>query len=285
VVATQGDIWQLINDQQENHVMNEIYNLPDRNSLILWRSITVFALMCGFATYTQAKTETFILKSNVTYGDEGIYFNTDQGKVALNLYTMPEKVVNALHTYNLNKGACIQVSSVKGFKAEDSGGSGIQSISNCPASTSSKALLSQASAAKSRFNIFNKPNVVSLGRCHMDECTWSKSMTTRVIQLTASETLLKVTLLGATSDNPDSDSKKPPKLVWNKAPHDLVIRCSYQRPTITMDNESDRLPLNANGVPGYLESSASLYFKYCHSDLTSSDPIRKYGYNAPDIQE
>jgi hypothetical protein len=73
--------------------------------------------------------------------------------------------------------------------------------------------------------------------------------------------------------------------VWNKAPHDLVIRCSFQRPTITMDNESDRLPLNANGVPGYLESSASLYFKYCHSDLTSSDPIRKYGYNVPDIQE
>jgi hypothetical protein len=157
---------------------------------------------------------------------------------------------------------------VKGFKAEDSGGSGIQSISNCPASTTSKALVSQALPAKSRFNIFNKPNVVSLGRCQMDECTWSKSMTTRVIQQTASETLLKITLLGGTSDNPSDYSKKP-KISWNKAPHELTLRCSYQRPTITMGNESDILPLNASVVSGVLESAANLYFEYCHSDTKS----------------
>lgn len=48
------------------------------------------------------------------------------------MYTLPEKVTNSLHKYNLNKGACIQVVSDQGFLREDGGGgAGIQSIKNC----------------------------------------------------------------------------------------------------------------------------------------------------------
>ena len=239
-------------------------------------------------TQAHAQTETFTLKSDVAYGEEGIFFNTDKGKVALNLYTLPEKVTNSLHKYNLNKGACIQVMSSQGFLHENGGGgSGIQSISNCTASTAAKTATISPAPANSRFNIFYKPNVVSLGRCYMEACSWSKSVTTRVIQQTASETVLKVAVIGGTSDNTnDSGSHaRPPKISWDKTPYDLILHCSYQRPTIAMGSQVDVLPLNANGVPGDLESGANLYFKYCHSDMTSADPIRKYGYNVPDTRE
>ena len=265
--------------------MNKKYKLQNRNSLTRWHGVTLLALMCGVITSAQAQTETFTLKSDVAYGEEGIFFNTDKGKVALNILSLPEKVTNSLHKHNLNKGACIQVVSSQGFLHENGGGgSGIQSISNCPASTGSKAPAIPSAQANSRFNIFYKPNVVSLGRCYMEQCSWSKSVTTRVIQQTASETVLKVAVIGGTSDNTnDSGSHaKPPKIHWDKTPYDLILHCSYQRPIIAMDKQVDVLPLNANGVPGYLESGENLYFKYCHSDMTGANLIRKYGYNVPD---
>lgn len=268
--------------------MNKKYRRQQRHSFNRWHSITLLALVCGFFTSAQAQTETFTLKSDVAYGEEEIFFNTDKGKVALNLYTLPDKVTNSLHKYNLNKGACIQVVSSQGFVHENGGGgSGVQSISNCTASTSTKTATVPSAATKSRFNIFDKPNVVSLGRCHMDECSWSKSITTRVIQQTTNETILKVTVIGGTSDNPDDSGSntKPSKIRWDNKPYDLTLRCSYQRPTIGMGSQSDVLPLNSNGVPGALESGENLYFKYCHSDMTSADPIRKYGYNVPAVKE
>lgn len=231
----------------------------------------------------QAKTETFTLKSSVQYGEEGIFFSTDQGKVALNLYALPEKVTNSLHKYNLNKGACIQVMSAKGFKAEDGNGSGIQSISNCSAASPSANPSITTSKPKTLFNIYQKTNTITAGDCHMDRCSWSKSLDTQVIQQTATETLLKVTLLGGSSENSDAaQNGHPKKLVWNKAPHSITIRCSYQRPSVTMGNQVDELPLNSAGmdVPAVLESSALLYFQYCHANTSSSiaDAVRQYGY-------
>lgn len=269
--------------------MNKI-DIQHNKKPLLWRSLSVLALTCGLATYSHANTETFTLKSDVTYGEEGVFFNTNKGKVALNLYTLPEKVTNSLHKYNLNKGGCIQVVSSQGFLHENGGGgSGIQSISNCTAGTAAKTATISSVPSTSRFKIFNQPNVVSLGRCYMEECSWSKSISTRVIQQTANETVLKVTLLGGSSKNTDdSDSishAKPAKISWAKTPHELTLHCSYQRPSVALGNQVDRLPLNANSTPDYLESSVNLYFKYCHSDMTSKDPIRKYGYNVPDIQE
>lgn len=256
----------------------------------LYRSSAALVIALGLVTYAQAQTETFTLKSSVTYGEEGIFFNTNQGKVALNMYSMPSTVTNSLHKYNLNKGACIQVVSSQGFLHENGGGgSGIQSISNCTTTTAAKTATIPFVPAKSRFTIFNNPNVVSLGRCHMDECSWSKSVTTRVIQQTANETSLKITLLGGTSGNPDDSGSKSkmPKINWDKTPHELTLRCSYQSPTISMGSQSDVLPLNASGVSGVLESAANLYFEYCHSDTKSGidEAIRKYGYHVPATQE
>lgn len=93
----------------------------------------LIALTTLLATHqAQARTEQFTLTGKTTYGEEGIFFKTSQGDVALNLYTLPEGVVNSLHKYNLNKGACIVVNSDSGFLQEDGGGgSGIHSIKNC----------------------------------------------------------------------------------------------------------------------------------------------------------
>lgn len=97
------------------------------------KKVLLLTLGILLATHqTQAKTEQFTLTGKTTYGEEGIFFKTSKGDVALNLYTLPEGVVNSLHKYNLNKGACIVVNSDSGFLQEDGGGgSGIYSIKNC----------------------------------------------------------------------------------------------------------------------------------------------------------
>ena len=98
-----------------------------------YNTAILIALTTLLATHqAQAKTEQFTLTGKTTYGEEGIFFKTSKGDVALNLYTLPEGVVNSLHKYNLNKGACIVVNSDSGFLQEDGGGgSGIHSIKNC----------------------------------------------------------------------------------------------------------------------------------------------------------
>ena len=91
-------------------------------------------LLPGIAQAAPPKTETFILKAKVEYGEEGIFLNTNKGKVALNSYTLPDQVLQSFSKLKLNKGACIEVKSANGLLAEDEGGgSGIQSIRNCPA--------------------------------------------------------------------------------------------------------------------------------------------------------
>ena len=92
------------------------------------------SLLPGLAQAATPKTETFILKTKVEYGEEGIFLNTNKGKVALNSYTLPDQVLQSFNKLKLNKGACIEVMSVNGLLAEgEGGGSGIQSIRNCPA--------------------------------------------------------------------------------------------------------------------------------------------------------
>jgi hypothetical protein len=264
--------------------------------------MAMLALALGVVTQAQAKTETFTLKSNVAYGDEGIFFNTDQGKVALNMYSLPSSVFNSLHTYNLKKGACIQVTSSQGFKHENSAGAGIQSISNCKAgvavttgavsasaSVATQALRANPAQTSSRFTLLQTSNIISAGDCGMDSCGWSKTIATSMLKQSVSETLLKATLLGGTSENsPGAQNGHPKSIIWNKAVHGITIRCSYQHPAVIMGSQIDDLPLNTNGmgVPGVLESSARLYFQYCHSDTHSSieAAIRKYSYHVPDAQ-
>lgn len=98
--------------------------------------ILFIALATLLVSQAQAKTEQFTLTAKTTYGDEGIYFKTNKGAVALNMYALPEDVMNSLHKYNLNKGACIEVTSSHGFAQED--GAGIQRIKNCSKTSKKK---------------------------------------------------------------------------------------------------------------------------------------------------
>ncbi len=107
-----------------------------------------------------------------------MFINTTRGSVTLNTNILPEVVINSLHKYNLNKGACISVTSSRVLLAEDGNGAGIQFISNCKATTTQSATAKPVSstspiAAKpaSRFQIDQTTGKVALGSCYMDSCS------------------------------------------------------------------------------------------------------------------
>lgn len=258
---------------------------PKRRSPYLCR-LTALTLLAGLSMVAQAKTETFTLTADVPFSDEAAYFKTNKGNVPVNVYALPASVNRALDHLNLNKGACIEVTSTRGFFGTDEDGSGIQSIRNCAAGQGARNSNkgnppASAKSSNSAFQVNRAANQLSRGSCHMDSCSWSKSISTKVIRQNSREAVLKVTLLGATSENSAAARAGHPKrLVWNKAPHSLGFTCSYTKPSLTVDGQTDILPLNAGGVPGILESSAGLYFKYCHSYSGSVDSgIHKFGYN------
>ena len=93
------------------------------------KNLLLFLVATLLSSQAYAKTEQFTLKANTAYGEEGIFFKTNKGNVSLNMYALPEKVMNSLHKSNLNKGACIEVNSSNGFGNDD--GDGIKSIKNC----------------------------------------------------------------------------------------------------------------------------------------------------------
>ena len=128
----------------------------------------------------------------------------------------------------------------------------------------------------------------SIGRCHMDGCSWSKPVSVRVVQKSEEQAILEVALLGGESTHKDGnypDNYKGVNIDWDKEPHKVVITCSYKHPSVAIDDQIDVLPLNPDGVSGFLESSANLYFEYCHSYNTNgdnSDGSKRFGYNIQD---
>ena len=115
-----------------------------------------------------------------------------------------------------------------------------------------------------------------MGNCHMGTCSWSKPISVRAVQQSKEQAILEITLLGGES----ADEGKRPTIRWNKEPHKIVITCSYNHPSVSMDGQVDELPLNANGVPDVLISATNLYFQYCHSYNNGQyDGIKKFGYN------
>lgn len=64
------------------------------------------------------------------------------------------------------------------------------------------------------------PSIVpTLGRCHMDSCSWSKTLGKEEITSDDRGKLIKLKLLGGESPNDD----KKPKIKWNKDPHEVYI--------------------------------------------------------------
>ncbi|ESK57123.1 hypothetical protein [Acinetobacter tjernbergiae] len=139
------------------------------------------------------------------------------------------------------------------------------------------ALTPTTYGAPTPFKINQKTGFITYGSCHMESCSWAKSVSTTIIQNTPNQAILDVKILGGNSPDVSNAAKK---ISWAKKPHKITLTCSYQHPSISIGGQLDVLPLNSFGVPRVLESSANLYFAYCHSfNGDISDGIKKFGYN------
>ena len=121
-----------------------------------------------------------------------------------------------------------------------------------------------------------------LGRCHMGECSWSLTKDRAVVRRDANGSLLRLTLLGGTSQHPD-EYDSDANIEWNKSTHTVHIFCSSRLPAVMLE-ESGEMQVDVldfvSGVPGVLESSANLYTSTCHpdDDWTSDGFADRHGY-------
>ncbi|MFW6699170.1 hypothetical protein C5B72_03300 [Acinetobacter sp. KU 011TH] len=140
--------------------------------------------------------------------------------------------------------------------------------------------LSAYSIANAGFNILNTPEVISVGRCHMGYCSWSKSISTKIISETSKNVLLEATLLGGTSEFDPEDSRGGDQDIrWDKKPHKLIINCSYTKPSVGSGSQLTILDFSsADGMPAVYDSDISVYFKYCHSYTDNGDAPKEFGY-------
>lgn len=134
---------------------------------------------------------------------------------------------------------------------------------------------------------------IALGRCHMDLCSWSRTLDTTIKEEPDGELTVVATLLGGTSEHePDEGGPNYPaspeeaQIEWNDESHQVQARCSFTKPTLTMGGQVDELALNpVTGVAGVLESSAELYFQLCHSFYDGyTSGTERFGYNVADIE-
>jgi len=123
----------------------------------------------------------------------------------------------------------------------------------------------------------------TLGRCHMDSCSWSKTMSKEEIASDERGRLIMLKLLGGSSQN--DDNQKKPKIKWNKSPHNVYIFCSKKLPTVMMESEGE-LQVDVldfwQGIPAVHESSANLYRETCHSgsgNISDEDLAKKFMYS------
>ena len=135
--------------------------------------------------------------------------------------------------------------------------------------------------ASNGFTPLMTAGVINLGRCHMGSCSWSQSQSTKILSNTKTEMMLEATILGGTSPfDPEEDhSPSDRNIIWNKKPHKVVVYCSHTWPRTSLDKEISSFNFK-EGIPGFLESDASLYFEYCHSFTGSPyQAITEFGYD------
>lgn len=123
------------------------------------------------------------------------------------------------------------------------------------------------------FSINTNENEIS-ETCYHDPCSVSKSISTEIITNEENQVVLKAEVIGG-SKPWDSDD-----IEWNESPHEVLIVCSKTNPSLIIDGQTEVLPLNEDGISGYLISSAEMYFNYCHSTkLPVDEAISKFSYN------
>lgn len=112
--------------------------------------------------------------------------------------------------------------------------------------------------------------------CYHNPCSVAKIKGFRQLQKSPEQSMLELTLLGGKKE------WKKKKIIWNKHPHKVYIICSKTHPTISIDGQSEVLPLSPDDmIPGVLMSDAELYFLACHAYKGNvEDGVNKFGYHA-----
>lgn len=126
----------------------------------------------------------------------------------------------------------------------------------------SPALAAATPAESASASPSNAGDTAQPGRCGMKECSWSKTLSINLVQEDQRGRLIALSLLGGSSRNETS------RITWNDRPHTVYVFCSTALPAVMMKVDGgwqvDVLDF-VDGVPGVLESSASIYANACHA--------------------
>ncbi|WP_353164137.1 hypothetical protein [Acinetobacter guillouiae] len=129
-----------------------------------------------------------------------------------------------------------------------------------------------AETVNNQFKITPPFGKTSLGRCHMDTCSWGKVLNKKII--TSSKTSLNVeaTILGG-----ESPMSKSSKVKWNKTPHKVIAVCSKENPSVIIDDQVTQL--DVKDFPAVEESDVNVYFLICHDYINGAyDGAKKFKY-------
>lgn len=149
--------------------------------------------------------------------------------------------------------------------------------------SSSHQEVAQSNSRATRFQPLRANGQVSIGSCHMDECSWAKWVSTRTLHSESEKIEIEATLLGGSSSHEGAypSSAAGVAIEWNPEPHNILVKCSYTSPEVN----GERLPLNNTGIGIYrvIEISAEIYFTACHSHFDGyPSGINKFKYAVPD---
>lgn len=114
--------------------------------------------------------------------------------------------------------------------------------------------------------------------CYHDPCSVAKVMDFQQIERGCNHSLIKLKVVGGSKP---WDSKK---IEWNNNPHNILITCSLEKPTVQIEDDITVLPINRRDtVPGVLVSTTELYLQACHNfHKDSTEAAIKYGYDVRD---
>ena len=65
-----------------------------------------------------------------------------------------------------------------------------------------------------------------IGRCYMDECSWTRELGRVKVHKNKDGRLLKITIFGGTSSHPNGSYGKDMPIVWDETPHPIYVFCS-----------------------------------------------------------
>ena len=130
-------------------------------------------------------------------------------------------------------------------------------------------LLAFSTQAAPTFNPLKAPPEIRQGSgCPMGECAWF-SWQTIAVSSRGDDLIIQATALRGYSEE-EERRRGDEKIMWEKTPMVFTVNCSYSNPSVKFNEngkeEFHELPLSEpSTLPAYLESSAKLYFKVCHS--------------------